>query len=726
MMNHAPERAREALQSIPADLSRDEWVRAGMAAQAAGLDFDAFNDWSAQAGNYNARDARDTWRSFKPGKGIGAGTLFRMAAEHGRHVDKPRQGLKSAAGALPERERTQAPAMSPAAVWGRCEPATWEHPYAMRKNLSGQPLEGLRVVPEGDPLRIGGKSMAGALAVPAYDAADGDLQSLQFIPPDGPKMNLPGCPMAGARHIVGEPQEGRPLYLAEGIGQAWACWQATGDAAVCCFGWGNVGRVAADLRQRDAAARLVLVPDVGKEADADELARELQCAVAKLPEGWPQNSDVNDFMRAEDGDALAELLEGAQEPPSPLESHPLAQFVGSTGEPTPPRWVLPGFIEEGVAVIAGGHGFGKTTALLPLAMAVAGIHEPGYPLAPKHWRHVVYITEDVSQARRIIAGLVGWLGVSRELVEQRLHLVEARRLPPQEVAEVGKLYRQKFTRTVEGVELPPLAVLDTQAAVLAVESENDNAELSAAIAALKQQFAGLPVWLVAHVSKAVMTRTDALSARGAGAIEGDAHQVLFLVKEGNDHDATRWLVRGKTRFESPWQELQVHGYIETVQATDAWGEPEELTLRWAIARPPEGTRKERAERARADELKKFESELRGQILDLVQVAWQEGNPLNRAGLKGRIRRKASDVVGCIDALLSEGWLMEIHVPAKERAHPSRSDFLVRLAADEREDWRDGKPAPAEKTTVPASWKRPIPPVPEPDAESAAKQPEEAQ
>ena len=45
------DRARDALQSIPPDLPREDWVRAGMAAQAAGLDFDTFNDWSAAAGN---------------------------------------------------------------------------------------------------------------------------------------------------------------------------------------------------------------------------------------------------------------------------------------------------------------------------------------------------------------------------------------------------------------------------------------------------------------------------------------------------------------------------------------------------------------------------------------------------------------------------------------------------------------------------------------------------
>ena len=35
------DRARDALQSIPPDLPREDWVRAGMAAQAAGLDFNS-------------------------------------------------------------------------------------------------------------------------------------------------------------------------------------------------------------------------------------------------------------------------------------------------------------------------------------------------------------------------------------------------------------------------------------------------------------------------------------------------------------------------------------------------------------------------------------------------------------------------------------------------------------------------------------------------------------
>ena len=81
------DRARDALQAIPPDCDRETWVKVGMAAQAAGVDFDTFDAWSAGAGNYDRRAARDTWRSFKPGKGLGAGTLYRVAAENGWRMD---------------------------------------------------------------------------------------------------------------------------------------------------------------------------------------------------------------------------------------------------------------------------------------------------------------------------------------------------------------------------------------------------------------------------------------------------------------------------------------------------------------------------------------------------------------------------------------------------------------------------------------------------------------
>lgn len=367
------DRARDALHAIPPDLPRDEWVRAGMAAQAAGLDFDAFNDWSAQAGNYDERAARDTWRSFKPGRGVGAGTLYRVAAEHGWRMGegKPQQRAAQAPKKAAEPPRKPAPGMSPAEVWERCEPATAAHGYIVAKAAAGVPLDALRVVPAGDALRIAGQSMAGALVVPAYGPQG--LQSLQLIPPPGAgkKMNLPGAPMARASFAVGELVPGAPVALCEGIGQAWACWQATGHPAVACFGWGNVGKVAEALRQRDASARLVLVPDTGKEESAAEIAQAVGAAVAYMPQGEAQNFDANDLAQRDGFDVLACTLEAATEPPKPAPRYKLLGADELRDLP-PLAWRVRGVLPAvGLAALYGPSASGKSFLAFDMAAAIA-------------------------------------------------------------------------------------------------------------------------------------------------------------------------------------------------------------------------------------------------------------------------------------------------------------------------------------------------------------------
>jgi hypothetical protein len=299
-----------------------------MAFQAAGGGLDDFDQWSAQADSYNAKTCGDTWRSFKPGKGIGAGTLYRMAAEYGwlGNSDKPQQRPKQAPKKPVEPPRLSAPGMSPSEIWERFKPATNEHGYIVRKRVAGVPLDNLKVVPEGDPLRIANESMAGALVVPVT-RGDGTLSSLQFVTTGATaerlkaqgkpsKLNLTGCPVDGF-FTVGEIVPGGVVNICEGIATAWSCWQATGGTAVSCFGWGRVRTVAAELRQRDATAVLVLVPDVGKELDAQNIANEVDALVATMPPGEANNFDANDYAQREGNEALAVLLEGATAPPKP-------------------------------------------------------------------------------------------------------------------------------------------------------------------------------------------------------------------------------------------------------------------------------------------------------------------------------------------------------------------------------------------------------------------------
>ncbi|RIV74810.1 hypothetical protein D2V84_10080, partial [Burkholderia pseudomallei] len=86
-MSNAPmsefERARVALGYVPPD-DRDTWSQVGMALKAEFGEegFALWNEWSQGAQNYNGKDARDVWKSFKGGK-ITINTLFHLAKQGG-------------------------------------------------------------------------------------------------------------------------------------------------------------------------------------------------------------------------------------------------------------------------------------------------------------------------------------------------------------------------------------------------------------------------------------------------------------------------------------------------------------------------------------------------------------------------------------------------------------------------------------------------------------------
>lgn len=391
--------------------------------------------------------------------------------------------------------------------------------------------------------------------------------------------------------------------------------------------------------------------------------------------------------------------------------HPLTRIIELSSNPKPPAFTLPHFIGEGVVIIAGAHGVGKTTVLVPLAMAVAGLHEADYPMAPREWRHVVYITEDSHQVERIIAGYAPTIRLTPTNVGERLHVVEACRMPADAVTKAGPWYRDNFTRTIttsagRTLELPPLIVFDTKAAVFEMENDNDNAEASQMIAAIKQRFAGLPTWIVGHVSKGDLSRDGAKSGmptfRGASAFEADAHQVLYLVKE---KDETRWLVRGKTRFEARWDELLIQTYSTKISALNVFDEAEELALRWAVARPQGKTRQEINTEAEEAAKRKQEHAKKLEIMELISQAEASGEPLNATGVADEIGGNSKAVKDLIRDVIESGWVIEIPVPQAMRTHPRKSKFLVGLTMGERDQYLADGTIPAGKLEIPDTWKK---------------------
>jgi hypothetical protein len=397
------------------------------------------------------------------------------------------------------------------------------------------------------------------------------------------------------------------------------------------------------------------------------------------------------------------------------EDHPLLKFTPYDGCLPAPRMIVPGLVEQGTCVIAGQAGIGKTTAIMALVCTVAGIHRLGDPLAPKHWRHVVVISEDTNQVKRCLYAIEQEFGCSQE-IKDRIHIVDAARMPIDEFVKVGLPYQNMFTVDADGVQIPPLVICDTKAAIFASTDENDNAETSAMMAGLKQNFSGLPVWIIGHVSKSNLNRTSAkdFTLRGASSAEGDANQTMFLVR---DEDGRRFLVLGKTRFEPDWRDVELRSFVSTAIATDDFGDMVPISLRRVALCPlTEGEKAERAAAVKAEkeaEKRREEDERNAEIkiwaIDVVKKRRLEQDPLNRTALKKELYENLGVSKGpasiLINQWMQEGILGEVEIPAAIAANNNKRKFLIELTENERAEWFVSKTLPAEKSTVPDSWKK---------------------
>lgn len=393
-MSQETERARSALWSLDPGQPRTEWVKIGMAAKDAGLTFEDFHDWSAGAGNYqNEADCQAAWGSFKAGGGVTAASLFNAAFTAGWQDDSEhRPQHKAPAVPLPWKtaKATESPqvapkeeaeghsvAKDPGAVWGACKSATAAHSYIAGK--AGNP-DGLRV------------HSCGALALPVRNMA-GELLSVQFIQADGRKDFLTGNKLGDGCLIVGKIESGKPVFLVEGIGQAWSANKATGCAAVVCFGWGRVAKVAKSIKAAHPAARLVVVPDAGKEAEAEKIAGNVGAAWVEMPPGSAHNADLNDLEQAEGLGAVVKTLSAPKEKANPLALRPITLEELQSAKLTP-RVILENLLYADVRIRAAAGGTGKTTLAIFEAVTLALGRELWGRMPSRSCKTVIVTRED--------------------------------------------------------------------------------------------------------------------------------------------------------------------------------------------------------------------------------------------------------------------------------------------------------------------------------------------
>ncbi len=364
---HEIERARSALWSLDAGCDAGEHFRIAAAYANGGGDFEEFNRWSEQAHNYGSKsECRSVWKSAsKPGS-VTVATLFAAARAAGWTDGDEASAVRPQS----HQERRQQPEASKPllhdhrALWEALKPAPIEQEYIARKR--GLP-DGLRVYD--GPLAIAGQACAGSLVLPCSTLA-GEIVSLQFITPQGGKLFLPGCKLPpDACLIVGGPLKPEGVvYIVEGGGQAWSAHQATRQPAVVCFGVGRMASVAKALRQRHEAARLVVVPDVGKEDQAAAIAKDVHGAWVELPPELGKNGDLNDLHQRDGLTAVAALLERTKEHAQRFRLLTPADLVALPAV----RWRVRGVLPlEGIAAVFGPSGSGKSFLVLSLLASVS-------------------------------------------------------------------------------------------------------------------------------------------------------------------------------------------------------------------------------------------------------------------------------------------------------------------------------------------------------------------
>lgn len=407
------ERARAALGYIdPHD--HDTWLRVGMALHSAFGDdaWPIFDEWSAQSENYDARENRQRWSSFKPGGSISIGTLFGMARNNGwrddgtyrlpdpeelerRRRDRARQDAEAA------RKRDCAAAETAkkaAAIWSSRRPVSADNPYCQRKgiepnNLLGEMDAGLIAKVLGYEPSAKGRALSGPLLVVPIKR-DGKLSTLQLIDGDGRKHFLADGTLSGGYWATGSLPDndgaGLTLLLGEGVATVLSAQQAMPAAlGVAAMSNGNIPKVAHQMRERFPRADIVVLADVHKETGvpdryAADAARDIAAmlAVPRFEEGpAPDRKDFNDLMRVHGPDAVLAALRASVIEESAANAAPKPKGGGNTTvtlvravdiTPEPIDWIWDGFLaRRKVHLLAGKPSAGKTTLAIIMAATVS-------------------------------------------------------------------------------------------------------------------------------------------------------------------------------------------------------------------------------------------------------------------------------------------------------------------------------------------------------------------
>jgi RecA-family ATPase len=215
----------------------------------------------------------------------------------------------------------------------------------------------------------------------------------------------------------------------------------------------------------------------------------------------------------------------------------------------PIDYLVDGFFAHSFSVIAGQPGVGKTTAMLSIALTAAGFILNS-EIKCEARRKIIYVSEDTAQVKRSLYAYSKHMNIDPIQLNDYFILIESIRSTADEVIELA---HNVIENTINNER--PWVIIDTANATLDIENENDNSQVGAFMAALKQTIftkLNTSICIITHTAKTMSKEDDSAMARGASAYTGDATltAVLFMDEENN-----RYLRLIKTRYEPVFREV---------------------------------------------------------------------------------------------------------------------------------------------------------------------------
>jgi phage/plasmid primase-like uncharacterized protein len=332
--------------------------------------FSADGSRSDQAGWYVAFDdgipagAFGTWK--EEGK-------HQWRADIGRELTeieslKVTERLRAAAEIRDKERETMhhAAAKSCGQIWEDAEPAPDDHPYLQEKQVSPH---GLKMTPDG------------RLLLPLW-TPDGEISSLQYITDEGRKKFHPGGKTAGSFWWIGNVEDAKRVYIAEGYATAASIHEVTGSPVIIAYNAKNLIPVASSIREQMPLAKLIIVADNDLSGTGRKCADEASAKTGAEVVMPPDIGDANDYLLA--GGNLKDLLE-------PKSKEWLIAADEFSQDPSPLQWLVKHWLQDkAMIMVHGPSGSGKTFVVLDWCLHIAS-EKTSWMGCKVQSGHVVYL-----------------------------------------------------------------------------------------------------------------------------------------------------------------------------------------------------------------------------------------------------------------------------------------------------------------------------------------------